>query len=168
MTALQALKDIKKLIEDEVASKVKLQKEKSNPAEYVHPYVALLSMPHKNFIPSNCQVPYIMIGVETESDDGEEHELNVLIQFATFGGGYYDRELMIPDDKSTIDLLNVIELTKQALLTQTVIGSCSVDRPMTSGIYSEMLTYPYSYGYLAFKVQLAVFEYPMYRNVLDF
>ena len=63
MTTVDALKGLKNFLEKEVASSIKLQKEDSVPPEYVNPYVAIIALPHKNFVPTNFQVPNICIGL---------------------------------------------------------------------------------------------------------
>lgn len=158
MTAIDALNALKALIEEKVASEVLLQKEgdaMSEP-EYVHPYVELITLPHKNFTPVNFQVPYILIGLSQGTDASDEHPLSIQIQFATYGGNIIFQETAnIPDSSGFIDLLNLIEKTKHELIQATVINGCGViEKPMQYGIYNEQITYPYSYGYLTFDMQI--------------
>ena len=88
MTAVESLQALKKFVEEEVASGILLRKEapSTEEPEFVNPYVALISLPHKNFMPVNFQVPHILIGLVTGKDDTEEHPLSIRMQFATFGG----------------------------------------------------------------------------------
>ncbi len=159
MTAVEALNALKEFIEKEVASTILLQKEGLATAEpeYVHPYVSLITLPHKNFTPVNFQVPHILIGFATGTDGAEEHPLNIQIQFATYGGDIMFKETAnIPDSSGYIDLLNLIERTKQALIQAAVIEKAGlVTKPIMYGIYSEQITYPYWYGYLTFDLQIA-------------
>lgn len=158
MTAVEALQALKKFVEDEVASKILLQKEGIATAEpeYVHPYVELITLPHKNFTPVNFQVPYILIGLANGTDAADEHPLSIQMQFATYGGDIVFKETAnIPDSSGFMDLLNLIETTKQKLIQATVInGRGVVNKPIMYGIYNEQITYPYSYGYMTFDLQI--------------
>lgn len=158
MTAVESLQALKKFVEEKVASKILLQKESEAMAEpeYVHPYVALLTLPHKNFTPVNFQVPYILIGLASGSDGANEHPLNIQMQFATYGGNILFKETAnLPDSSGFIDLLNLIEKTKEELVQATVINGCGVvNKPIMYGIYNEEITYPYSYGYMTFDMQI--------------
>lgn len=162
MTAVDSLNGLKKFIEEKVASKVLLQKEPnendipSNEPEYVHPYVEIMTLPHKNFTPVNFQVPYILIGLTNGTDAANEHPLNIQIQFATYGGNMMFKETAnIPDSSGFIDLLNLIEKTKHELVQEPTINGCGVvNKPIMYGVYNEQITYPYSYGYLTFDMQI--------------
>lgn len=160
MTAVESLKGLQAFIEKEVANNILLRKEglSTEKPEYVHPYVALISLPHKNFMPVNFQVPHILIGIATGNDDANEHTLNIRMQFATYGGNILFKETAnIPDSSGYIDLLNLIERTKEKLVNAGVIKKSGyVDRPFNYGIYDEQLTYPYWYGYMTFDMQIAV------------
>lgn len=160
MTALEALRSLKTFIENEVASGIALQKELSNPPEYVNPYVSIITLPHKNFMPVNFQVPHILIGVENGTDDTDEHILRVRIACATYGGDVgFQEQNNIPDEKGYFDLLTLLERIKAKLINATIIeDDCVVERPVTYGIYDEQLTYPYWYGYLQFGVQIPIVE----------
>lgn len=158
MTAVEALNALKAFVEKNVASKILLQKEGLATAkpEYVHPYVSLIALPHKNFMPVNFQVPYILIGLQTGTDAADEHPLSIQIQFATFGGDIRFKETAnIPDSSGYIDLLNLIELTKEQLIQAAVINKCGVvNKPILYGVYNEQITYPYWYGYMTFDLQI--------------
>lgn len=158
MTAVEALNALKTFLEKEVASTILLRKEglSTEEPEYVHPYVALITMPHKNFTPVNFQVPHILIGFATGTDGADEHSINIQMQFATFGGDIqFKKTANIPDSSGYIDLLNLIERTKQKLVQAAVIKKCGVvNKPMMYGIYNEQITYPYWYGYLTFDLQI--------------
>lgn len=160
MTAVEALKGLQTFIEKEVASTFLLQKEgfTTEEPEYVHPYVSLITLPHKNFMPVNFQVPHILIGLETGNDAANEHALNIRLQFATFGGDIRFKESAnIPDSSGYIDLLNLMERTKEKLINAAVIEkSGAVNKPFFYGIYDEQVTYPYWYGYMNFTMQIPV------------
>lgn len=160
MTAVESLKGLKRFIEENVANTIKLRMEAASTGEpeYVHPHVGLISLPHKNFMPVNFQVPYILIGLAQDTDADDEHALSIRMQFATYGGNYLFKETAnIPDESGYIDLLNLIERTKEKLINAGVIAdSGAINKPITSGIYDEQLTYPYWYGYMTFTLQIPI------------
>ncbi len=159
MVALDFLKSLKVFLESEVADKIKLQKENSEPAEYVNPYVEICFLPHKNFSPYDFQVPLILIALDDGSDDANEHSLSVRLMLATFGGGFYP-DTKIPDAKGYVDLINLIELTRQALINRSIInGAGLIERPVGYGMYDTELIYPYWYGYITFTVSIPATEY---------
>lgn len=164
MTLLESLNGLKKFIEDEVANEIKLQKEKSNPIEYVHPYVALMSLPHKNFLPSNVdfQVPFILVGFSNKSSHSDENVVAIRILCATYGGNMIEG-VNIPDETGYIDMINLLERIETKLVEKAVInGVGTVERPINSGIYDTEITYPYWYGYMQFDLQIPVVEYPLH------
>lgn len=158
MTIIDTLKAIQKFLEDDVASDMKFQKE-GNPEEYVNPYVGIMSLPHKNFMPVDFQVPYIIVGLANGIDDTDESTLTIRITCATYGGEIVDG---IPDTTGYIDLLNLIDRIKLKLIERSVInGAGTVHKSINFGVYNEQLTYPYWYGYLEFDIQTPVTEFPM-------
>lgn len=165
MTAVDNLKGLQKFLEEEVAASIRLRKEgaTTEEPEYVHPYVALITLPHKNFMPVNFQVPYILIGLVTDTDAADAHSLNIRLQFATYGGNIIFKETAnLPDSSGYIDLLNLMERTKEKLINNPVIkGGGVVNKPFTAGIYDEQVTYPYNYGYMAFDLQIPVTQRQM-------
>ena len=182
MTAVDNLKGLRDFVEKEVANTFRLRKEalSTEEPEFVHPYVALISLPHKNFMPVDFQVPYILIGMVNDNDAADEHTLSIRMQFATFGGEVMfndwavriptgiPQEAMaakIPDSSGYIDLLNLMERTKERLINHPVIkGGGIAVKPFTSGIYDEQVTYPYWYGYMTFDLQIPVTQ----RQMLEF
>lgn len=165
MTAVDALKGLKEFLEKKVASSILLCKEgvaTQNP-EYVNPYVALITLPHKNFMPVNFQVPYILIGLANGTDAADEHSINIRMQFATFGGNILFKETAnIPDSSGYLDLLNLMERTKNELVQAAIIdGGGAINKPFNYGIYDEQVTYPYSYGYMTFDLQIPVTQRQM-------
>lgn len=170
MTALDALKSLKKFIEENVAENLKLQKELSNPPEYVNPYVSIITLPHKNFMPVNFQVPYILIGMENGTENTDENKLQIRIACATYGGNVaFQEQNNIPDEQGYIDLLTMLERIKAKLINEAIIeGDCGVEKPITYGIYDEQLTYPYWYGYLQFAVQIPIIEAKLTPTMREF
>lgn len=161
MVTLDFLKGLKLFLETEVASKIQLQKENTEPPEYVNPYVEICYLPMKNFSPYDFQVPLILITLDDGEDGADGHDLNVRLTLATYGGGFYE-DSKIPDAKGYIDLINLIEFIKQALINHTVINNLGrVQRPITYGMYDTDLIYPYWYGYLAFTVSIPATEFTL-------
>lgn len=164
MTAVEALQGLKTFLEREVAQKIELQKEHSDPVEYVNPYVSIISLPHKNFMPVNFQVPYILVGFSDGNDDTEDNSMQIRIACATYGGDVlFQEQNNLPDEKGYMDLLVLLERIKSKLVSKTLIeGKCMIDKPIQYGVYDEELTYPYWYGYLQFKIQI-----PATQSVLE-
>ncbi len=156
MTALMALKELKKFLENEVAKKIKLQKEDSN--EFVNPTVELMYLPHNNFLPQDFQVPYIFVSLDSGTDGADGNAVDVRLTFATYGGGYY-KDTNIPDAKGYIDLINLLELCKNQLIENYIIGEkLTLDMPMKYGTYDTEVTWPYWYGYLSFSIDIPSIE----------
>lgn len=160
---LQALKIF---IEEKVASKITLLKERSVPEEYVNPFVGIITLPHKNFMPVNFQVPHILIGLEKGTNNMDKnHTINIRIQCATYGGEYqFEEDANIPDEKGYLDLLNLLERVMHELLQATVIGNCTIDTEFDYGIYDDEMTYPYWYGYIRFSIEIPIIN----RQIEDF
>lgn len=157
LTALDFLKSLKAYIECEFCEKIKLQAD--NSAEYVNPYCSIMHLPNANFTPKNFVVPFVSVELDNASDDTEEHTLDIRITVATYGGGYYkdseELNTIVPDGDGYIDLINCLELLKQALLKKYTIGGNGVLRkPITYGTYDVDAPYPYWYGYLKFTADI--------------
>lgn len=160
MTLVEAMDALKEFLQEEVASQMKLQKEQTSPVEYVNPFVAKVTLPHKNFMPVDFQVPFILVGLSSGIDDMDENKATIRILCATYGGNVTDD---IPDETGYEDLLNLIERIKLKLVETAVIkGAGTVNKPIQYGIYDTELTYPYWYGYLQFDMQLPFTEFPMW------
>lgn len=157
MTALDFLKAFKNYIESEICSKTMLQSE--NGEEYVHPNCYIMHLPSTNFNPNGYNVPFIAVELDNADDDIDEHLLSIRMTFATYGGGYYLDDLEtktdIPDGDGYIDLLNLIEKTKQALFNNvTVDGYGTIRKPLNYGVYDIEVPFPYWYGFLKFNVNI--------------
>ena len=166
MTALESLKNLKEFLTEEVANKIKLLKEDTSD-EYVNPYVALITLPHKNFMPVTFQVPHILVGFETGNENDSEHAVNIRIVCATYGGDTEFGAQNHPNENGYIDLLNLMERTKMELVQNPVIARAGlVEKDFTYGIYQEEITYPYWYGYIQFKMQLPIDNRQMIEHYL--
>lgn len=165
MTPLDALKDLKKYIEESLTNaNYTLQKEEST--DLVVPYVEICYLPHKNFTPTGFQTPGVIICFDETRDTGKERTMGVRILCSTYGGGFYDGTT-IPDAKGYEDLLNLMEWLQTALVTKWTIGRASLIRPIESGMYDTELSWPYWYGYVAFDVSLTVLEYPLSDEISE-
>lgn len=170
MTAVEALISLKSFLDREVAQGILLQKEGSDPIEYVHPYVSIIALPHKNFMPVNFQVPHILIGFVEGEDADDDNTLNIRISCATYGGdATFQEQNNIPDEKGYLDLLNLLERIKTKLINETIVeGDCIVEKPIKYGVYDEELTYPYWYGYMQFAAQLPIDETITNKTIREF
>jgi len=168
MVTLDFLKKLKNFLQIEVANKILLQKEETEPIEYVNPYVEICYLPHKNFAPYDFQVPLLLISLDDGEDGANEHTLSIRLTLATYGGGFYkdkdSYDTKIPDAKGYIDLMNFIETTKQALISKSIILETGrIEKPVSYGMYDTELIYPYWYGYITFTASIQATEY-----LLDF
>lgn len=157
MTAMDFLKALKKYIECEVCSKVKLQAD--NSAEYVNPPCYIMHLPNENFNPKGFTVPFVAIELDNAEDAVEDNTLDIRITVATYGGGYYldeeESRTEIPDGNGYIDLINTIEILKQSLLKNpTTDGSGTISKPMNYGTYDVDAPFPYWYGFLKFSASI--------------
>lgn len=165
MTALDLLKELKNYIESNVCASLEFQEENSE--EYVHPKCYIAQLPNANFNLEGFSIPCVTVGLETGDDDANDHTIKVRLIFATYGGGYHlddmENKTDIPDGNGYIDLINFIEITKQALLANiTINGKGTINKPFNYGIYDDM-PYPYWYGYLRFDVNIPTNDY-----IIDF
>lgn len=160
------LESLREFLEKEVAPEISLLKEKSEMKEYVNPYVGLVTLPHKNFMPVNFQVPHILIGLVSGSNDASnDNKVDIRIQCATYGGDIqFEEDANLPDETGYVDLLNLEELVMHKLIQKAVIGNCVVDTNFSFGIYDEEFTYPYWYGYIQFTLNIPT----MNRQMLEF
>ena len=161
MTALDFLKSLKNYIESEICAKIELQSEASE--EYVHPNSYIMHLPNQNFNPKGFTIPFVAIELDTGEDDAEEGTLNIRISVATYGGGYYfdaqENKTDVPDGNGYIDLINAIELIKQALLKNpTMNGAGSIRKPISFGTY-DTDAFPYWFGYLRFTADIPTNDY---------
>lgn len=175
MTPRNALDALKEFTEKKIAPLLLLQKEPDAPLdirsrveteiEYVHPYVEIGQVPHKNFQPLDFQCPMILWAFDETSDEGnytEERSITLRAYVSTYGGGVYKTEdgkqTKIPDNKSYLDLLNVLETMYQQICgDMTAGGKLSLKKPITYGVYDGAF-YPYSYGYFQVQAEIAACE----------
>lgn len=159
MTILDSLEAIRVFLEENVAQNILLQKEETeDPTQektYVHPSVGVCYFPHKNFEPHKFRIPCILIMLDEDTDRDTGDTTAVRLVFGTYGGGNYDcQDAGIPDNQGYIDLLNLMEQIKQALMSQTILGGqCSISKPYVIGIYDTKVTWPYWYGYSTFSAE---------------
>lgn len=174
MTALDALNALQEFLKTNVAEKIKLQKEPgqdelpdpTKEKSYVHPSVPLIHMAHKNFDPAGYRVPFLSVMFDSDDDDDGDRTMSIRLVGGVYGGGNYAGDIDpegIPDNQGYLDLLNLLEKAKTALLRETVIGGAStVRKPVRMQMYDDADTWPYWYGSLTFDVAL-----PPAQAVLD-
>lgn len=165
MTTLDFLKELKSYIESTVCAKLVFQAENSD--EFINPKCYIAQLPNPNVNPDGFTIPCVMVGFEMGDDNEEAHILQIRLMFVTFGGSFYVDDLEnktdIPDGNGYVDVINFMELTKQALLKNpTMNGKGTISQVFNYGIYDDM-PYPYWSGFLRFDVNIPTNDY-----VLDF
>lgn len=171
MTLLDALKDVKTFVGDQIdRQKILLQSETGK--EYVKPYVEICFFPHKNFTPGGFQSPGILISADNATDGAQDHTATVRLLCSTFGGGYYEDadgvQTDIPDASGYLDLINLMERLEIALAAEAVVGRCTVRKPIELGIYDTEPAWPYWYGFLQFEIDLPASEYLISKETEEF
>jgi hypothetical protein len=175
MTPMGALEALKAFTEANIAPKLLLMKEPQNSAdimdmqeqetEYVHPYVEIGDVPHKNFLPVDFQCPMILWTFDETEDSGgyiEGRTISVRAYVGTYGGEMYRTEngeiTKLPDNKAFVDLMNTLELMYQQISADlTIGGKLMIHKPITYGKYDGAF-YPYAYGYFQAQAELPIFE----------
>lgn len=173
MTPIEALNALKAFTEKNIASKILLLKEpnavvdvmdmQEQEAEYVHPYVEIGTIPHKNFQPLDFQCPMILWTFDEASDDEtDERTVNIRAYVSTYGGDVYKtingEATKLPDNQAFTDLMNLLELMYQKIAAdRTIGGKLMIRKPLTYGAYDGAF-YPYAYGYFQATAELPTFE----------
>lgn len=157
-----ALNVIKKMINEQVAAGIKLQKppDENNPnIERVNPYVCIGYLPPKNFLPEGYDVPGIIVGLEDGEDDNDEANLQIKLTFVTYGAGSYDETgQLIPDMEGYMDLLNLMHRTRLKISTMPIIEKTTVvQKPIKWGMYQEQ-PWPYWYGWMTFGINGLIYN----------
>ena len=168
MNTVEVLNSIKDFIQEKITEhNILMQQEETNLEEiYVNPYVEVCHMPHKNFMPLDFQVPYVLVMLDEESDDGDDNDIAIRLVFAAYGGGMYidaeGNQTNIPDAKGYVDLLNLMDRVKQDLVTTAIIkNKTALRKPYKKGMYDTENTWPYWYGFSTFSVVGIVENYLM-------
>ena len=175
MTPMEALNALKAFTEKKIAPRLLLMKEpqinadvmdmQEQETEYVHPYVEIGDIPHKNFQPLDFQSPMILWTFDETEDSGDYSEgriVRVRAYMSTYGGDVYKTQngeaTKLPDNKAYIDLMNALEVMYQQLSADlTVGGKLMLHKPFTYGRYDGAF-YPYAYGYFQAQAELPAFE----------
>lgn len=175
MTPMEALNALKAFTEEKIAPRLLLMKEpqisadvmemREQETEYVHPYVEIGDIPHKNFQPLDFQCPMILWTIDEAEDSGSYSEgrtISIRAYVSTYGGGVYKTQdgvaTRLPDNKAYHDLMNTLEFMYQQLSADlTVGGKLILHKPFTYGKYDGAF-YPYSYGYFQAQAELPIFE----------
>ena len=175
MTPIEALEALKTFTEKNIAPFLLLQKEPDYTAdvmdmqeqktEYVHPYVDIGDIPHKNFQPLDFQCPMILWTIDEVADSGNYDEgktISIRAYVSTYGGNVYKTQdgvaTKLPDNKAYVDLMNELELIYQKLSAdRTVGGKLALHKPFTYGQYDGAF-YPYAYGYFQAQAEIPFIE----------
>lgn len=157
MMDIDILKEIKTFLEQNVASKIKLEKPQEEGVfdgryELVNPQVFIGWIPPKNFIPDNYDIPSILVMSDGGEDDFSEASVNIRLTIGTYDPGTTKDEGIDINCKGYKDILNIIAKIRLALSHEVVINNCGpIQQPITWGMYEEQ-NYPYWHGYMQFKV----------------
>lgn len=178
MTPMNALDALKAFTEANIAPHLLLMKEpqvdntdlmdmqeQEQEAEYVHPYVEIGDIPHKNFLPIDFQCPMILWTFDDADDSGSYSEgrtISIRAYVGIYGGEMYRTEdgkaTKLPDNKAFVDLINTLETMYQKISADpTIGGKLMIHKPITYGKYDGAF-YPYAYGYFQAQAELPVFE----------
>jgi hypothetical protein len=178
MTPMEALKALKAFTEENIAPLLNLMKEpqidntdfmemqeQEQGAEFVHPYVEIGDVPHKNFMPVDFQCPMILWTLDETSDSGSYSEgrtISIRAYVSTYGGEMYRTEngeaTKLPDNKAFVDLMNTLETMYQKISANPTLGGrLMIQKPITYGKYDGAF-YPYAYGYFQAQAELPTFE----------
>lgn len=169
MSDIMVLEAIRTFIKDEVVSQIKLQKANDDNIliyELANPEVHIGWIPPNGLMPEEVTVtvPGIIVGFDDADDDGQEAGMNVRLSFVVFSPGSHklkedDSTEFTPDFQGYMDLLNLIEKTKQALIRHRIIGGVTtVEPPFKRGMYQDQ-PYPYWYGWLTFRARMHPSQY---------
>lgn len=182
MTPMEALKALKAFTEANIAPRLLLMKEpqisadvmemQEQETEYVHPYVEIGDIPHKNFQPLDFQCPMILWTFDETDDSGSYSEgrtVNIRAYVSTYGGNVYKTQdgnaTKLPDNKAFVDLINTLETMYQKISADpTIGGKLMIHKPITYGKYDGAF-YPYAYGYLQAQAELPIFEATEIDNI---
>ena len=163
MTILDTLNSLKTFLDETIKEQnLKFQKEDAE-NELVFPYVEICYFPHKNFTPFGFSSPAILISFDGDSDGANENAIDIRLICSTYGGGYYENTA-IPDNKGYINLINLMECLKIALVDKWTFGSGTLEKPINMGMYDTELAWPYWYGYMSFTLQIPATEYAINRD----
>ena len=175
MTLKEALNALKAFTEANIAPRLLLMKEpqisadlmemQEQKTEYVHPYVEIGDIPHKNFQPLDFQTPMILWTFDETEDSGNYSEgrtISIRAYVSTYGGNVYKTQdgkaTKLPDNKAFIDLITTLETMYQQISADlTIGGKLQIHKPITFGKYDGAF-YPYAYGYFQMQAELPIFE----------
>lgn len=171
MTPIDALKKVTAFTQERIANNVLMRKEVRGsgdirdktpiPVEYVHPNVAYGTMAHKNFQPLDFQCPLILWTFDEVDDDGRYDEgriVNLRASVSAYSSELYANDDRLPDNKAFVDLANLLERMYVELTKHHVINGVGIQKPIQYGIYDGVY-YPYAYGWLTLKAEIARNEY---------
>ncbi|WP_069997755.1 hypothetical protein [Cellulosilyticum sp. I15G10I2] len=162
MSSAGILDLLKEYLEENVANKIKLQlADDNNIANYklVNPNVFVGWIPPKGYLPTDVEqhIPCIVVGLDDGSDNSDYTTFSIRLSFAIFSPGDHTPNesgniKYIPSFNGYRDLLNFIDLTKAALISDTIIKSKMKLQDNVKWKMYEEQPYPYWYGYMTFEV----------------
>lgn len=140
-----------------------------SPIKLIKPRVAIGNIPHSNFsLYDNgesrfYQAPYLLVGYESASFGPSDEEIDILIQGCAYTAVSYDTAgggavVGFPDAQGILDVSQMLE---RVMGWVRQIPSFPAMMDFTIGSYSTVAyTYPFNFGYLAFKVKTNVGAMP--------
>ncbi|WP_024831606.1 hypothetical protein [Ruminiclostridium josui] len=168
MTENIILEVLQKFLQENVASKIKLQKPTEDKSYVlVNPSVHVGWIPPK--LPENMRpeeqikdvpaIPCIVVGTDNGEDDGKSASMDIRLTFVTYNPGLVSKGKLIPNFEGYKDINNLRTLTREQLAKAAVIGGkATVQQPFTWGMYEEQ-PYPHWMGWLKFKISCASMTY---------
>lgn len=146
---MNALKGLKKFIEQEVAAGIRLD----HPTRgMVHPAVFTGYVPPKNYLPEGYDIPGILICIDKGTEDDDSASLGIRMILAVYSEGTATSAGVQPDMKGYEDLLNLNDRIIERLTRHSVIpGAGTVGRPINWELYEEQNA-PCWYSWLSFNL----------------
>lgn len=186
MNTIQSeLKRIQKFLQTRIAeekykmARPPLEGEDDGSVSLVRPKVLIGNIPHANFSMYGAtdlrfyQAPYFLVGYEKASYRADDEDAGILIQACAYTAMPYENDdgdeesLDFPDNMGVLDVTGMLEKAMEWLQ-----GGGS---PVPSGLDYEIgnygtqaYTYPYNFGYLAFRIMSTVGQSPHRKMLAEF
>ncbi len=159
------LEALQKFLQENVASRIKLQKANANNVyELVNPAVHIGWVPklleNINLLEPFPDYPCLMVSIVDGKDYGTEAGVNVRITFAVSNMGQYNEAgKFFPDYNGYKDLLNLKDLTIRELARVAIIGQvASIQYPYKWGVCKNNSNSYWS-AWLTFRVLIPTLNY---------
>ena len=141
--------------------------DEESPLKLVRPKVTIGNIPHSNFplyVTADerfYQAPYLLVGYESARFGPNDEEVNILIQGCSYTAVNYEMgedDVAFPDNEGVLDVTQMLE---RVMTWIREIPTVPVMMDYTIGSYAtQAYTYPYNFGYLAFKLETSVGALP--------